>query len=385
MMSLYHNFSWIWWLGWGILLVLSGCSTTTKVEIPPNFKLPEPRAAFTPTPSQPLLNFESEVKDDGNYRLGAGDQVTIETWGYPELSGAHTIGPDGRITLPLVGPFKAVDLSREQAAQAIKTKLAPYYQSLTTTVRVDKYASNRILVLGRVVKPGEVQFGNTAPSLLESIALAGGLSSTRKAESGETLPYTRCAVFRGRDKVAWIGLEPLLTGKDLSLNIKLQRNDIVYVPDLEERLIYVLGAVSHPGAFTLTPNMSFLEALSKAGGPTEDAAPSKINVIRLQQGSNQQFDLDALLKGQTQLNVALQEGDILYVPTNTIRDITYVTQILNPFSTLLNIYANVESIRANVRLRRIENEQDKIESDRAALQKQQDEINQKLLENSGVE
>jgi len=92
-----------------------------------------------------------------------------------------------------------------------------------------------------------------------------------------------------------------------------------------------------------------------------------------------------LLKGQTQLNVALQEGDILYVPTNTIRDITYATQILNPFSTVLNIYANIEAIRANVRLRRIENEQDKIESDRAALQKQQDEINKKLIENSGIE
>ncbi|MEZ5671516.1 MAG: polysaccharide biosynthesis/export family protein [Thiotrichaceae bacterium] len=197
----------------------------------------------------------------------ARDQITIETWGYPELSPSHTIGPDGRITLPLK-PFKAVNLSREQAAQQIKDKLIPYYQTLNTTVRVDKYAANRILVLGRVIKPGEVQFGTTAPTLLESIALAGGLSNNRKTtDSGDTLPFTRCAVFRGRDKVAWIGLEPLLTGKDLRLNIKLQRNDIVYVPDLEERLIYVLGAVSHPKAFPLTPNMSFLEALSKAWRP----------------------------------------------------------------------------------------------------------------------
>lgn len=383
-MILSHNRSGVWWLGWGLLL-LSGCASTTKLEIPPYFKNPQQREVFKPTPTEPLLTFESEVKDDGNYRLGAGDQITLEIWGYPELSGAHTIGPDGRITLPLVGPFKAVDLSREQAAQAIKAQLTRYYQNLTTTVRVDKYAANRILVLGRVIKPGEVQFGTTAPTLLESIALAGGLSSSRKTENGETLPFTRCAVFRGRDKVVWIELEPLFTGKDLRLNVKLQRNDIVYVPDLEERLVYVLGAVSHPGAFTLTPNMSFLEALSKAGGPTEDAAPSKINVIRLQQGSNQQFDLDKLLQGQPQLNIALQEGDILYVPTNTIKDITYVTQILTPFSTMLSIYANIEAIRANVRLRQIENEQNRIENDRASLIKQQNEINQQIIDNSGLE
>jgi polysaccharide export outer membrane protein len=147
----------------------------------------------------------------------------------------------------------------------------------------------------------------------------------------------------------------------------------------------VLGAVSRPGAFTLTPNMSFLEALSKAGGPTEDAAPSKINVIRLQQGTNQQFDLDTLLKGQQKLNVALQEGDILYVPTNTIRDITYATQILNPFSTVLRIFADIETIRANVRLRRIENQQDQLEADKAALEKEKEQLNQQLNNSSGVE
>lgn len=382
MISLAQNLLRFCWLG---VLCFAGCTTPQKMEFPANFKLPEPRPSFTPTAHKPLLEFESEVKDDGNYRLGAGDQVTIEVWGYPELSGTHTIGPDGRITLPLVGPFKLTALSREQAAQNIKQKLSPYYYNLTATVRVDKYAANRVLVLGRVVKPGEVQFGNTAPTLLESIALAGGLSNTRKADGLETLPMTRCAVFRGRDKVAWVELEPLLTGKDLSLNMKLQRNDVVYVPELEERLVYVLGAVGHPGAFTLTPNMSFLEALSKAGGPTEDAAPSKINVIRLQQGTNQQFDLEALLKGQHKLNIALQEGDILYVPTNAIRDITYATQILNPFSTVLRIVADIETIRANVRLRRIENQQDQLEADQAALEKEKEQLNQQLNNNSGVE
>lgn len=382
MTSLSQNLLKLWWLG---VLFLAGCATPQKMELPADFKLPQPRSSFTPTASKSLSEFESEVKDDGNYRLGAGDQVTIEIWGYPELSGAHTIGPDGRITLPLVGPFKLANSSREQAAQDIKQKLSSYYHNLTTTVRVDKYAANRVLVLGRVVRPGEVQFGNTAPTLLESIALAGGLSNTRKTDGLETLPLTRCAVFRGRDKVAWIGLEPLLTGKDLSLNMRLQRNDVVYVPELEERLVYVLGAVSHPGAFSLTPNMSFLEALSKAGGPTEDAAPSKINVIRLQQGTNQQFNLDDLLKGQHKLNIALQEGDILYVPTNTIHDITYVTQILNPFSTVLRIFADIETIRANVRLRRIENQQDQLEADQAALQREKEQLNQQLNDSSGVE
>ncbi|MEZ5671517.1 MAG: hypothetical protein R3E08_03710 [Thiotrichaceae bacterium] len=50
--------------------MLTGCTTTPKLDIPPHFKF-QSRATFTPTPTEPLLAFESEVKDDGNYRLGA--------------------------------------------------------------------------------------------------------------------------------------------------------------------------------------------------------------------------------------------------------------------------------------------------------------------------
>jgi len=357
------------WLPLSILMGLL-VSCTQVVPIPDNLVPPTAREEILVTPSEMLAKFQAPVPNvEENYYLGAGDQITAEVWGYPELSGKHIVGPDGRITLPLVGTMRLTDLSREQAAQAITKKLAPFYTDLSVAVRVDSYASNRVLVLGRVARPGEIKFGMTAPTLLEAISLAGGFAEASGLQGdAQSLRFTHSAIFRGRDQIVWIELQPLLTGKDLSLNLKLQRNDIVYIPDIEEKLVYVLGEVHRPGVFRLTPNMSFIELLARAGGPTRDAAPDRINVIRPAQGINQPMALSQLIAPNQKVNVALTEGDIVYVPINTIAKVNYAIQFLNPFSTMLGIYANIESVRANTQLRKLNQQQEQLEAERATVE-----------------
>jgi len=351
-----------------VVFMVAGCAPT--VTLPDSFVRPKPREEIPLTPPKSLATFQAAVADvEETYRLGAGDQMTVEVWGYQELSGKHVIGPDGRITLPLVGPLRLTDLSREQAAKAITKKFAPFYLNLSVAVRVDQYASNRVLVLGRVSHPGEIQFGMTAPTLLEAISKAGGFAKASGLQGdAQSLPFTHCAIFRGRDQIVWLELEPLLTGKDLSLNIKLQRNDVVYVPDIEEKLVYVLGEVHKPGAFRLTRNMSFLEVLAKAGGPTIDAAPGRINLIRPNEGINQPVALSELIVPNKKLNVALAEGDIIYVPSNIIAKINYAVRFLSPFSTILGIYADIESIRADSQNRKLERDEEQLRTERAKIE-----------------
>jgi len=347
--------------------LISGCSTT--VSLPEQFTLPLPREEITLTPPDPLATFKATNADDNrDYLLGTGDEISVDVWGYPELSGTHTVGPDGNITLPMIGNYNIAYLSRQQAAKQITVALKKYYVDLKTTVKVNHYYSNRVLVLGRVKKPGEIRFEMTAPTVLEAISLAGGFVEPTGLENGQSLPFTRCAIFRGRSQVAWIELEPLLKGKDLSLNLMLQRNDILYVPDVEERLIYVLGEVKNPGALRLTPNMSFIEALAKAGGPTIDAAPNRINIIRPNEGINQELALDEIITPNQRLNIALQENDIIYVPTNTIAKINYAIKFLTPFSTILGIYADIESIRADKQRRVLDQQQERLDAERTDLE-----------------
>jgi polysaccharide export outer membrane protein len=166
------------------------------------------------------------------------------------------------------------------------------------------------------------------PTLLEALAMAGAV--TGKDDSA-AMPV-RCAVIRGRDRIMWIDLRPLLKGKDISLNIPLQRNDVVYVPDSDAELVYVMGQVKNPGPYPLTANMSFLEALSRAGGPNDNAQQGKIVLAR--KDTETEIDLEKFVQQGGGSNTHLEAGDIVYVPKSGVAKVGYVLQQLNPLTTL---------------------------------------------------
>ncbi|MBK1643669.1 capsule biosynthesis protein CapA [Thiocapsa imhoffii] len=310
--------------------VLSGCGTWERVpratpDAAAAFEVPERRIEAT---SFELLK-QFEEAGEPLYRLGPGDEIVVDIAARPEISGSHLVGPDGFITVPFAGPVLIGDLTREQAADQVLAALEPYYFDLSVTVGIMRYGSNRIVVLGRVENPGVLQF-DSPPNLLETLAQAGGLPLLRPEQL-----LTRCAIIRG-DAILWVDLARLLTG-DLSLNIRLQRNDIVYIPDSTDTPVYVLGEVQSPGVYRLTPQMSFLDALSQAGGPTRDANLNRIHVIRPADRVNFSFSFMQILQPDPSLNVALKEGDIVYVARSGVSQIGYILDNFNPFSTLLLI------------------------------------------------
>ncbi len=298
------------------------------------FNTPNKSKSFTP--AELLAQFDAG--DEIDYSLGVGDELSIEVWDHPELSGKHIIGPDGKITLQHAGSLIVSGLTRDAAAEEIKKSLERYYYNLLVTVRVDKYTSNRVMILGRVTNPGTLYFDNP-PTLLEVITRAGGLPIG--GVGAEKAALARCAIFRGRDKVVWIELKNLLNATDLSLNIRLKRNDLVYLPDSDDQLVYVLGEVKTPGAYRLTPNMSFLDALSLAGGPTRDASTNKLHIIRQGKQIEAEFTFDKLLKPDSKLNYSLNEGDIVYLPPRRLAKVGYVLEKVNPFASLLLVFSSL--------------------------------------------
>lgn len=315
------------------LLSASGCASPppATTDVLPNeaFQTSTKRLRFTSEDA--LAKFEAE--EDPVYRLGPGDKIVVGVWDRPELSGEHRVGPDGRITLPVTGTLKVAEMTRDEAAAKIKKKLASAYVNLAVTVRVDEYVSNRILVLGRVENPGIIEF-QTRPTLLEALSRAGCLPLLRKEQL-----LTRCAIIRGRSKVAWIDVSQLLIGGNLSLNLRLMPNDLIYIPDSSDTSVYVLGQVKNPGVYRYTPEMTFMDALGQAGGLTEDAVQFQVYLIRPSEKMNVAVDIREFLKPRPNVNVQLREGDILYVPKSGIAKVGYVLQQLSPLNWFMLITA----------------------------------------------
>jgi polysaccharide export outer membrane protein len=189
--------------------------------------------------------------------------------------------------------------------------------------------SNQVIVLGDVGKPGIVHFLGQ-PTLLEALAKAG----PAKGADGQ-LPAGRCAIFRGRDRVFWLDLRGLYHGDEFAVNFPLQPNDVVYVPYNVDNVVYVMGQVTKPGAYAVSPNMSVVQALAQAGGVTENASPNKVALARPSQNLEKEIDLDSLMKGNGSVNYAVEPGDIVYVPERGLAKFGYVLQKISPLTQMV--------------------------------------------------
>jgi polysaccharide export outer membrane protein len=288
------------------------------------------------SPMKALQNFEPAENEE--YALGPGDEISLDFPGRPELGGKKVVGPDGRITLSLVGPLNVADKNRNEVAKLVVDALAPYYKDLTVTVNIDKYGSNRIVIIGSVQHPGVLYFDNT-PTLLDVIARGGLLAnatgngpSNGAAAVRDGIPE-RCAIYRGNDQVVWIDLKQLLQTGNSMADLRLRRNDIVFVPAQQEVFVSVLGSVMHAGAIALTPESTLASVLAEAGGLAEGAA-ANIQVIQPSTGKTVTIPFKSLLTFKGTDEVKLHAGDVVFVPQSGFFKSTYVIQRLSPVATM---------------------------------------------------
>lgn len=282
------------------------------------------------------LDIENNQPDaHEEYTLGPGDEIVIAVAGRPELSGTHTVGPDGRITLPVAGTVLVGDKSRDDAAHAVDETLAKYYSgNMTSTVQVTKYGSNHILILGAIEKPGLVSF-NEPPTLLEAITMGGHVVNADKTVQSPR----KCIIYRGDDKVMNVNISERFDGQRALSDIRLRRNDIIYIPEHQENVISVLGEVGKPGPQPLLSNTTLASLLSAAGGPTEKAGNNpKITITESSTGRIQEISFKELLTLHGGSDVSLHDGDIVFVPRSGLSKFGYVMQQVAPVAGIATIF-----------------------------------------------
>lgn len=321
------------WLG--VLLASAIATPAVQAQGPVRGDAPAPQSSDTPNPQlkpnplEALRKFEPPA--DEEYQLGRGDEIQIDFTGRPELQAKLVIGPDGRITLPLAGELMLAGATRTEAAQKIVAALAPYYANLSVLVTVTKYTANRVLVLGAVDHPGPMEFDGQ-PTLLEAIT-RGGLPQVGPLKRPQ-IP-DQCAIYRGNDKIMWVQLRQLIDSGNPLADIRLRRDDVVYIPDPSERYVSVLGEVNHPGAVQLSSNSTLASVLADAGGITEKAGGHPhLEIVDPKTGTSRSIAFKDLLKPAKSLEVTLNPGDIIYVPQSGFYRATYFLERLNPMASL---------------------------------------------------
>lgn len=244
---------------------------------------------------------ESAV-EGGGYRIGIDDKLQIAVNGDPELTREVIVGPDGRISAPLVGDLAAAGLTTTELTARLASLLSrDFLVDPRVEVQIVEYRSQWVLVSGSVRIPGRVPLRGNAV-LKDVLADAGGLSEN----AGEEIVISRTATDPSAPQRIRVDRQKFEAGFE---NPRLMHGDIVNVEEAAH--CHVLGEVRAPNRIRVEPGLTLFRALSIVGGLTEWANAKEIQVIRAD-GTVESFDLKRIQKGEAE-DPPIRGGDRIYV------------------------------------------------------------------------
>jgi polysaccharide export outer membrane protein len=144
---------------------------------------------------------------DEDYRIGAGDKLRIEVYKDAQLSQSVQVRPDGKITLPLIGDLPATDRTPIELRDTITRQLKEYMTNPSVTVIVVEATAATAYVMGEVNRPGAVSMQAGPLSVIQALAMAGGLKDfadtknihilRRSSASVTSIPFNYKDAIRG--------------------------------------------------------------------------------------------------------------------------------------------------------------------------------------------
>jgi polysaccharide export outer membrane protein len=207
--------------------------------------------------------------------------------------------------------------------------------------------SKTYYMLGAVQLPGQYPIFRETDVRM-ALALAGGTTPTGVMNRA----------YLSRDgRVYFIDIRSMLM--NAVSPFWLCKGDILYIPDIQDRRVYVLGYVNSPGAIDVASSgLDILAAISEAGDFQAGARRDQVAVIRRigHRLIGYVVDVDALLRGKSAdlTGMALQPGDIIYVSMTGLASWNRIIMQISPtFNALL--FEPVRAVRDYFLIREIIN------------------------------
>lgn len=169
----------------------------------------------------------SDGRSKTGYRLQSGDQLDLQIYREPQLSGIFRVDEHGFIRHPLCGPVEFSGLTLKEAEMRFEKVLGDkYLVNPNVILSIESAQSSHVVLLGEVANPGvhPVPFGESI-TLLQAIAEAGGFTDLA---SVDRVTVTR--TIDGKETSVRARVSRMISGKEPDM--KLQSNDVIMVPQV---------------------------------------------------------------------------------------------------------------------------------------------------------
>ena len=266
----------------------------------------------------------------GGYSVSVGDILDVHVADEDDVTGRYQVNQQGNLQLPLLTkPIPAAgettfSLAKEISEELVKEQIL---RQPSVTVFIAREMGQDVTVLGPVARPGVITLERPT-TLIELLSLAGGL----QANAGSTLTITSTPVAASSSSqnaphtitanIVSVDIGALMAGKNPDANVLIHGGDVVTVSIAP--IIYVVGAVAKPGAYTVQDwrsDMTVMKAIAMAEGTQPTAALNRAIIVRHSSDANREeipLDLKKIMTAKEQDQV-LEANDILFVPQSTLK------------------------------------------------------------------
>ncbi len=250
--------------------------------------------------------FMSMMSDAGKteYIIGAGDLIKVFVYENPEYTDNYKVGPDGKISLPIIGTIKVSGKSREGLKNLLQESLGKYIANPVVTVKIEEYNNNFVNILGEIEKPGKYDFKGEI-DMMSILSSVGGI-----LKNGNM----RCELIRDNSIILSFDLSDyssVLQCKPLAA-FRFRNMDTLYFLSKSSagKCVYVVGKVKNSGMFKLGADGD-IKKLIDSSVETSGKYDNIVSIIRNDNGKNLKFDYNLSLPPAK--NPKVLAGDIIYI------------------------------------------------------------------------
>jgi len=241
-----------------------------------------------------------------SYKLGPGDEITIDVWGASETRYEGTLSRQGVIKIDRLPPLYLSGLTLAAAQKQIRKTFLKIYTGLATDasdtdkvfldVNLKKARSIIVNITGNVQAPGTYTLSGFT-SVLNALYAAGGPDKNGS--------FRNTKVIRGGKPAATVDLyDYFLDGKhpDFFLNDQ----DVIVVSPYDNR-VRVKGAFKAQGVFETKTNETVQDLLRYTGGFTSNAHKGAMYIDRINGLERSVLKIKSMDYGTT----TIQDGDVI--------------------------------------------------------------------------
>ena len=167
----------------------------------------------------------ASAQQTDSYVIQPGDALEISVLQDPKLNRQVVIAPDGMLSFPLAGHFKAAGKTLQALEKEFSKRLSKNYLTPPqVTVMLSSTGQNpasQVFIMGEVNRPGPIPI-SPGMSVMQAIALSGGF--------GKFAAKGRIQIHR-QDQVFLFDYSDFESGRNLQGNIPLQPGDVIVVPE----------------------------------------------------------------------------------------------------------------------------------------------------------